>query len=437
MKKRLRLTAIMALIALLLFVYINIFEVDKPLKQGEEKPVKLLALSPEEVTSISFYKEGLLSWQIEKRDDGSFLNYPYEARADEDEVEGFLKHVSSLHSEDVVKLPENLTLYGLSDKSPRLVFKAGNKTESLDLGQKLEISNSYYVKIGGDKNVYSVPSYVFGSFHKTAENMRDRHLFQGNFANIEKIQYSNKELKLELQKTPNSFDWNIVAPKCKADSITVAGLINNVNTIKASSFIEMEEGDTLSDLLLDPPLVKVSIFDASGKEYTLSLGQTVENETFSKTNLSDEVTMVRANEAEALTLSLYDLRDKTLILPDAKKITNITLTNASATVVLQQKDGVWKKGTATLPEKSFSDFWEIMEETPIIEFFDKLPSGDFGLKGDKVMTANFEVSGKKYNFSLGAETEKGIYLLLDSKLYLIGKDVKIAFDILMDELNQI
>jgi len=183
-KKRFTTTIITLAIFLILAVYANYYETEKVLPPGIQKPVKIVKCNKNDITAVSWKKNGADKLVIEKTKDSSFkITKPEVFRTEKSEISGIINKLSGLKSEMVVATDTTkVNVFGIATSSPTITVKTSSATIELTLGNKIPVGGSFYLVKKGDNRVFTVPSYIQGIFKKKITDVRSKNIFlrEGN-----------------------------------------------------------------------------------------------------------------------------------------------------------------------------------------------------------------------------------------------------------------
>jgi hypothetical protein len=166
---------------------------------------------------------------------------PITAKADSAEVASITSNLASLAVTRVVDdNPSDLKEYGLDAPRAEVEFKAsGDSTYSaahrLLIGPK-SATGELFAKREGDNRVLLIPGYVDSIFNRSPFNLRDKTVLVFERDKVERISVTTGSQTVELVK--QGMEWNLTRPvAAAADSVSVDGLINRLNTLQMKSIV--------------------------------------------------------------------------------------------------------------------------------------------------------------------------------------------------------
>jgi len=166
-KKKKTLIILLASLAALCAVIFIVSRVEEKKENIKNSGELLLAVSPEDVTSLSFeYGELGLSFHKDGRwlwdDDDAFP-------VDESAIHALLSPFTSLSASFVIESPDDLSQYGLSDPEAVIRF-SDSEDHEIRLGALSAMDQERYLSLG-DGNVYLVTEDPLSCFDVKIENM--------------------------------------------------------------------------------------------------------------------------------------------------------------------------------------------------------------------------------------------------------------------------
>ncbi|MGM0599123.1 MAG: DUF4340 domain-containing protein [Candidatus Rifleibacteriota bacterium] len=437
MLKRFKPTLIAFLVLVMLLIYANYYETEKILEPGEQKPQPVIGLEADEIESVTWLQNDKENLKLQKSGQEFKITLPRTYDAAYAEVKGILDHFAELKSEMIVA--ENATdtsLFGISENSPEVKITGKNKAVNLLLGSKSPVGGSYYVSKKGNPRVYMVPSYIRGDFYKTVENLRNRTVFDEKFGRVSsiKLEYADKTIELENK---DSIEWFINQPvTLPADSEVIAALIQKLQSLKISRFVEDEPKD-IKQWGFAPYEFKISLTNDAGVKFALQTGETSANEVYFKTNKNQEIHAILRSDLQALQKTVSDLRAKYFPEIEKEKITGLELKTASETIELVKKDDEWFLNDRVVPAGEVNAFIDSYKNATVREFLsiDKKDENELENPEDNDSFV-FKTEGDRYAFILGEVEGINISILHNNEIYVAGIEINNAFKKLVTKVKQ-
>lgn len=378
MKKRFIPTIIALIILVVLGIYSNYYEVDEILPPGVVKPVDILGFNEESVKSISFGKNENYDLKVELASPTSKIVLPKEYIADEAEAYGVARHFAELKSEYLFNntTATDTSVFGFNQDSPSVKFETASQVVEITLGSQIPTGSSLYLKRKGDNNIYIVPAHIKGSFEKSLTDLRNKALYFEDFGKCNEIDYSLGTQTYKLVLDSKNPEWIIANTKYACDGETIANLTNNMRNLRISTF---EDGDISNEKYsLANPNLYIVIKNESGKTYELKVGGTQGSDTYVSVD-NKTVQLANTSNVDNLKLTLNNLREKFLDIPQFADFSEIEVTDATGTLKIVNQDKKWLLGDKVIQESEVKDFVNNLKRAKVSEYSEKQNLADCGL----------------------------------------------------------
>lgn len=428
MKKRFKPTIAAFLILLILLVYANYYEVEVVLEPGREKPQRLIEADAEMIDSLTWKSGEKDTLKLEKSGKGFKISLPGNYEVDNEEVAGILSHFAELKSEMVVaKNATDTAAFGITDQSPRVVITSANKSWDLLLGSKSPVGGSNYLAFKDKASVYMVPGYIRGDFYKSVDNVRNRTLFPENFGNVVQIEIAEEGSAINLEKK-EAIEWFIEEPvKLSAEAETVVRMIQLVQNLKISRFVE-DDNLKAKEYGFASQGLRISLTNASGKTFKLDAGEVAGTETYVSVKGQPAIHAILNSDVQGFLMSVNDLRSKSLVEIEKAKLESIVLKDASGTVELVKTEGKWKFANKIIADNIIKAFRNDYSNVKIREFVSLDQEDSHGFK-DLEKCGSFEFKGKDFSHKYLLGTVQGINLSLlkDDEIFVVTAELANSF----------
>lgn len=144
-------------------------EAEKP-QEEENAKVKLYEAVQEDIVALSYDCDGE-TYSFEKKDDVWYLVGEPERNLTQTTVKAFAMQFCPMEAEKVIKNVTDVSQYGFSEASARKVSAStANETYTILVGDKNELTDSYYVMLPDGKDVYVVDSLVISRFDRKPDS---------------------------------------------------------------------------------------------------------------------------------------------------------------------------------------------------------------------------------------------------------------------------
>jgi len=327
-----------------------------------ELALKLLVFDREEITRFEVDRDGERV-VFERTPQGAWeIVEPVSAWADSGAVESLLDELEALEKERTFAEGQAAAL-GLAP--PRAVLSLRSEQQELRLyvGSAVPASESMIAAIHPTGPFHVVARAVWTAMDRTAESWRERTVFSGQRAAIERLVIARDGERLSLASKDGEF--MLEEPLAdRADEGTVSRLLDALVELEVSEFVD--EGEPLAEHAVfapDPPALEVVLRGAE-TPWRLELGGVVEAEGAQPETDDAGLIYVRADGR------LYVVPDSlsaTLALPTQEwrslewsghqvhEMDRLEIHDAEGTTVLENNAGDWRRDGARVEHGAVSD----------------------------------------------------------------------------------
>jgi len=239
---------------------------------GDKTKEKVFAVDKEKVKEIALTKSEGEPIRVVKEGSGWKLTAPSAVPADSAQIDTLLSSISTAEMNEVVtEQPASLATYGLEKPRLTVAVTADGAPVTLLLGNKTPDDASLYAKTPAKARVFTVPSYLEGTFDKKAFDLRDRSVLHVKRDAMKTLDVSGPEGSYSLAKTDGG-EWIFTAPaKTKAGRWSVDGLLGNLESLQMDTIAD-EDAKDLKPYGLDKPVRTVVIGLTDGGAKRLEIG---------------------------------------------------------------------------------------------------------------------------------------------------------------------
>ena len=183
---------------------------------------------------------------------------PIAAQVDAAEVSGITSNLSSVEIQRVIdESPADLKEFGLAEPRIQVTFKAGGKDQTLQIGRKTPAGTDLYAKLGDQKKVFLIASFLDATFNRSTFDLRDKTVLKVEAAKVDSVEVVTSTRTLKFAKKDG--EWNIEQPVAtRADFGAVEGLVGTINSAQMKSIAATDATD-LKPYGLDTPVATVRI----------------------------------------------------------------------------------------------------------------------------------------------------------------------------------
>lgn len=295
------------------FVYWHEYVRAPKASNAKTNPV-VFNFQPEDVATITLTHGGQ-PIVIERQGSSWQVVQPVQTRADKSAIESLLDDVTlARSSRTLTPTGGELKTYGLEPPDATLDFKLKNgQQHSLKVGTKDFSGDQAYAEADGSNQAILVPDSVREEAAKSLADLRDNSVLGITDADVNSFDLKTPSGEIEASRTGGSTtDWSIEKPeKLAGDSPAISQLLSNVSSGKIAKVVS-ENANDLAHYGLDHPAISFEAHLSSG-DRTLSLGRKQGDQYFARDSSRDMVFLVPDSLQKQLDLTLFALRDKSLL----------------------------------------------------------------------------------------------------------------------------
>lgn len=276
--KKFKVTWILGLLLLVLAAYVYWGEIkgSKKREAQKEKEEKVFVFDKGKVESVTLSnlqgkftakRSGEKEWVLES---------PLKVPADKWAWNTIVDSLNDLKFSRVIsEKSEDLVPYGLKDPKVKVELTlAGEKEKKvLQLGDENPVGDSLFALAGPSQKVILVPQTISSSFDKSLKDLREKKLFTFDQSQTQEIEISQaKGKKLVLKKEKDKWFMVSSLKKEEAESSKVSELLNTLNFLEVSNFIEEDPKD-ITKYELKMPQLNVILRDTKKAQLQLLVGK--------------------------------------------------------------------------------------------------------------------------------------------------------------------
>lgn len=280
--------------------------------------------------------------------------HPHNAAGDQQLINRFVDALVTLEKERILQDVDPASL-GLEPPRAVVRLKTSNGDRVLRVGSEVPASNTMIVQVEGVEDVYVVRDSIWSSISKEPGDWRDRSLFKGSRAAIQRISLTSNGRRLLLAKRGDDF-W-IEAPIVdRASENHLASLLTAIVGLKIDAFVDSPELDR-EQMALDPARAVLEVVLA-GELSPLRLdigGPTDSGEESFYAQIESQVVIIKSDWTEMLTRELDEWRERSLTSLKVYEIDRVSIEEGGSSLSLERADGNWKRDDEEIGYSSVSD----------------------------------------------------------------------------------
>lgn len=341
----------------------------------------LLNIDHKDISGIDLrYRDSELELKRNPNHTWSILK-PLKTDGDQTAVDGLTETIANAQlTRTIEEKPDSLKPFGLDKPAVTLAVSTDKKGElpALLVGRVTPVSSGVYVKLSNRPAVLMTSSDFLNAVTKNINDVRSHELMTFNMDDAKQIVlHSGANQPVEIDKQGEQ--WRIVAPgSYTADPDTVAQMLTALVDARIDTFVTDTPKD-LGQYGLKNPQIAVSVYSGSDKkEHSLLFGleqpQAAKKAVYVKRGDAPSVYTVDNSLVGKVNLSLFELRDKTVLNFDPQKIGRVNVQSHGKQYTLA-RDSAGKWQVSSNGKNSTANGQAVQT------FLEELAS----LKGDKIL----------------------------------------------------
>jgi hypothetical protein len=306
---------------------------------------------------------------------------PIKTDGDQGSVDNLAQALASAQlTRTIQDKPESLKPFGLEKPTATITVTTDNKgvLPELLVGNPSPVSTGVYVKFANQPTVLMTTSDFTSAITKNVNDVRSHELATFNMEDVQQIVlHSGANAPIEIDRQGGQ--WRIVAPgHYPADPDTVAQMLTTLVDAHINEFVTDAPTD-LGQYGLKNPQIEIDVYTGKDKtNHALLIGleepQASKKAVYAKRGGENSVYTVEDALLAKVNLSVWDLRDKTVMAFDPLKIGRLEIENHGKQFTLSRDHaGKWQvtDGNKSSPANGQA----------VQTFLDELAN----LKGDKIV----------------------------------------------------
>jgi hypothetical protein len=266
-------TGVVLLVLVGLFAYIWFVDRNKA-PAGEVKKETILTVDKAKAKEISIEATGQDTIRLVKDGASWKVTSPFEAPADNSAVESMLTSLEKLEADEVVvETTDDVAQYGL--KTPKrtvsVVVEGEAQPRVVEFGDQSPGGAAVYARTPSSPRVFTVATWVEGSFDKKPFDLRDRDLLHVKRDDVRTLEVTGPEGDYALTRT-DAGEWSFTKPlTTRAGRWAVDGLLGTLENLRMDQVAE-EQAKDLGRYGLGRPSRTVHLVLKDGTSRTLEIG---------------------------------------------------------------------------------------------------------------------------------------------------------------------
>ncbi len=271
---------------------------------------------------------------------------PIQTDADQRQVQAMLRALATGKVSRLVEThPVSLTPFGLDHPSTVVTVTAGDRQETLSIGDAGPLSSTLYVLRASDEAVLLTDLAPKDFLNKTLLSFRRKELLQFNQQETDQLRltYPSTEMVLYAYEDKPKKKWRIRYPiEAEADRTEVQALLFRLEDLKALAIVDPgPERERLAPALTKPK-IKVTVH-AAGTDHLVRLFQPdpTSGEAYAQTTPDGPIYKISPSAIKDLTRDLFALQDKRLLGVETGDIVMIAIKTREEQYALIRDRNEW------------------------------------------------------------------------------------------------
>src|SRR5688500_483258 len=196
----------------------------------DEKHEKVFAVEADKIDEITIKAASGDRTTLKKSGNDWQIVSPVTAQPDRAEVSGVTSNLSTVEMQRVIdEEPADLKEFGLAEPRVEVKFKANGKEQTLQIGEKTPPGTDLYAKVGDQKKVFLISSFLDSSFNRTTFDLRDKAALKLDRDKVDSVEIVAEGRQVRFTKGDG--EWRLAAPTTgRADHTAIESLIGRLGT---------------------------------------------------------------------------------------------------------------------------------------------------------------------------------------------------------------
>jgi hypothetical protein len=311
----------------------------------DDRP-KILSLNESAIQQIDIRKTvGDIMTVLKKDNNGKWvITAPKQYAADQGAVATITSGAASLTAERALDDVTDIASLGLEPPAVTVTFTMNDgKTNKLLIGENTATGNNTYVKVDGDKRVFTMPSSRKTDFDKSAKDLRERHLLIAEQDKLSRVELDSKGQAIEFGHAGDA--WQILKPKTfRADGSAVEEIVRKARdaTLDADA-AETDAAKIAAAFASAAPAATIRVTDPAGTK-TLEIRKAKDDCYVKSSMLGNGVFKANKELCDGLDKTLESFRNKKLFDFAFSDPTKVTIKDNGKEATYEKTGDGWKSG---------------------------------------------------------------------------------------------
>jgi hypothetical protein len=321
-----------------LLLYVFYVEVNRDPAGDGEKKENAFTVQSDTIEQVTIKAESGERTVVRKSGNDWQVVEPVTAPADAVEISGITTNLARVEIQRVVdENASDLEQYGLDPARIEVSYKAGAEEQRLLVGQKTPTGSDLYARVGDQKKVFLIASFLETTLNRTTFDLRDKTALEIDREKIDAIEIGTAGKTMRMAKA--DAEWQITAPvSARADFTAVEGLVARLANLQMKSIVE-----GAGDYGFDTPAATVRIGTGSSQA-ALAIGKPADEGSVYARDLSrDAVFTIESSVLDELKKGAGEYLQKDLFDARAFNTTRVEVKRNTQTVVFEKTQDKWRQ----------------------------------------------------------------------------------------------
>jgi hypothetical protein len=259
---------------------------------------------------------------------------PAAAAADQATVSGITSNLASMEVQRVIdENPGDVAEFGLATPRVEVAFKSGGQQHRLEIGQKTPSGTDVYARIGDQKKVFLISSFLDSTFNHTSFELQDKSVLKLDREKVDSLDVTTPGHEIRFAKANG--EWMLKAPvEARAEFSAVDGLVSRVAGLQMKSLVTGPA--PAQGYGLDKPAATVRIGSGSSQATLVLGGAAGEGSIYAKDAARPAVFTVESSVLDDLKKEPPDYRQKDLFDARSFNTTRLEIIHNGQTSVFEK-----------------------------------------------------------------------------------------------------
>ncbi len=267
---------------------------------------------------------------------------PFEAPANQETIDAFVKEVQFATGRNFVDKPENLSDYGLKPARARItaVDDRGGKAQTILIGRLEEKGDKggLYVQHVGQDAVFQIDGQLWTLLPKSPVQWRERRLLTRRVSDVNHIEFHGRGDAFTLAKDDKG-EWKLEAPALQdVNQFAVSGYLAVFKEMRGDSFAVGQP----AEFGLDNPETTIDLRYEDGNTAQIRIAPSVkEPGLYYATQDTGAIMTLKGVAADALLAKSDSFRSRELLRFNQANATRMEFQFENQGMVVEKRDGQW------------------------------------------------------------------------------------------------